>query len=85
LYYGNSRSISAAELQSYDLVITTYHTLAGEYGGPQESGGPSRSKKKKVEGVLMDIPWKVSKCTPFFLLSIKADRLPRESSLTKGT
>ncbi|TEB16783.1 hypothetical protein FA13DRAFT_1650493 [Coprinellus micaceus] len=58
LYYGNSRSISAAELQSYDLVITTYHTLAGEYGGPQESGGASRSKKKKVEGVLMDIPWK---------------------------
>ncbi|KAJ2925137.1 hypothetical protein H1R20_g11960, partial [Candolleomyces eurysporus] len=59
LYYGNNRSISAEELQRYDIVITTYQTIAGEHTQSEGSSaaGPSR-KKKKVERTLFDVAWK---------------------------
>jgi SWI/SNF-related matrix-associated actin-dependent regulator of chromatin subfamily A3 len=62
LYYGNNRSISAADLQKYDIVITTYQTITGEHGAAAQGG--AGAKKKKVEGVLMSVPWKVSVFSP---------------------
>jgi SWI/SNF-related matrix-associated actin-dependent regulator of chromatin subfamily A3 len=61
LYYGNNRSISAEDLQRYDIVITTYQTIAGEHAQAEGStgAGPSK-KKKKVERTLFDVAWKVS-------------------------
>ncbi|KAJ3534925.1 hypothetical protein NMY22_g6710 [Coprinellus aureogranulatus] len=56
LYYGNNRNISATDLQKYDVVITTYQTITGEHGASAQ--GSAGTKKKKVEGVLMNIPWK---------------------------
>src|SRR6266568_3925723 len=38
VYYGNNRGLSAAELQKYDVVITTYQTVAGEHN--DSSAGP---------------------------------------------
>lgn len=56
LYYGNNRNISATDLQKYDVVITTYQTITGEHGAAAQGG--AGAKKKKVEGALMNIPWK---------------------------
>jgi SWI/SNF-related matrix-associated actin-dependent regulator of chromatin subfamily A3 len=58
IYYGNSRSLSSEELKKYDVVITTYQTVAGEHSDTL-MGGPSKKKKKK-EQVLFNIQWKVS-------------------------
>ncbi|KAF6760296.1 P-loop containing nucleoside triphosphate hydrolase protein [Ephemerocybe angulata] len=59
MYYGNNRNISAADLQKYDIVITTYQTITGEHGAAEGSGsGAPSKKKKKVEGALMEVPWK---------------------------
>jgi SWI/SNF-related matrix-associated actin-dependent regulator of chromatin subfamily A3 len=57
-YYGNTRSMSSEELKKYDVVITTYQTVAGEHSDIL-MGGPSK-KKKKTEQVLFNIQWKAS-------------------------
>ncbi|KAF9012434.1 SNF2 family N-terminal domain-containing protein [Cyathus striatus] len=57
VYYGNNRK-SAAELQKYDVVITTYQTVTSEHADSVSgSDGPSR-KKKKAEKNLYDVRWK---------------------------
>jgi len=58
VYYGSKRDIDPKELQKFDVVITTYQTVAGEYEAA-DSAGPSK-KKKKIERSLFEIQWKVS-------------------------
>ncbi|KAJ7901958.1 SNF2 family N-terminal domain-containing protein [Mycena olivaceomarginata] len=55
VYYGTKRDISPKELRKFDVVITTYQTVAGEHD--DKDSAPSK-KKKKVEKVLLDIQWK---------------------------
>lgn len=58
-YYGSSKGLSAAQLQEYDVVITTYQTVTGEnVDGVNGTGEPTR-KKKKVSNTLFEVPWKV--------------------------
>lgn len=45
------------ELQTYDVVITTYQTVAGEYLDTPKGG--SSKKKRKMEQALFNIQWKV--------------------------
>ena len=58
VYYGSSRGLSAAELQTYDIVITTYQTVTGEHDGGATAGGPAK-KRKKTDKNLFGIQWKV--------------------------
>ncbi|KAF8210396.1 SNF2 family N-terminal domain-containing protein [Mycena galopus ATCC 62051] len=55
VYYGTKRDINPKELQKFDVVITTYQTVAGEHD--DKDSAPSK-KKKKVEKTLFDIQWK---------------------------
>ncbi|TFK44820.1 SNF2 family N-terminal domain-containing protein [Crucibulum laeve] len=55
VYYGNKRSLSAAELQKFDIVITTYQTVTGEHPNGNSAG---QVKKKKTERNLFDVQWK---------------------------
>jgi len=55
VYYGTNRAMSAADLQKYDIVITTYQTVTGEY----EEGGGGKTKKKKSDRALFEVAWKV--------------------------
>jgi SWI/SNF-related matrix-associated actin-dependent regulator of chromatin subfamily A3 len=57
VYYGTKRDINPKELQKYDVVITTYQTVAGEYD--DKDSAPSK-KKKKTEKSLFDVQWKVN-------------------------
>jgi SWI/SNF-related matrix-associated actin-dependent regulator of chromatin subfamily A3 len=57
VYYGSNKTLSADELKNYDVVITTYQTVAGEFGSVvDEAGG---RKKRKTEQNLFDVNWKV--------------------------
>ncbi|KAJ6587041.1 SNF2 family N-terminal domain-containing protein [Mycena vulgaris] len=56
VYYGSKREISPKELQKFDVVITTYQTVAGEHDD-RDAAAPSK-KKKKVERTLFGIQWK---------------------------
>lgn len=54
--------MSAEELRQYDVVITTYQTVAGEHDSvPTTNGeaGPSK-KKMKAEMSLFKVKWKVN-------------------------
>ncbi|KAK7005619.1 DNA repair protein rad5 [Favolaschia claudopus] len=55
VYYGTKRDIGAKDLQKYDVVITTYQTVAGEHD--DTNSGPAK-KKKKTEKNLFEILWK---------------------------
>ncbi|KIK67294.1 hypothetical protein GYMLUDRAFT_191953 [Collybiopsis luxurians FD-317 M1] len=55
-YYGNARTqLSAQELASYDIVFTTYQTVASEY---DSAGGQPARKKTKIEQALFEVKWK---------------------------
>ncbi|PFH50907.1 hypothetical protein AMATHDRAFT_3537 [Amanita thiersii Skay4041] len=57
VYYDVNRSLSAEELMKYDVVITTYDVLSGEYSDTtRDSSGPS--KKRKKNSTLFDVQWK---------------------------
>jgi len=58
IYYGNTRSMSPEELRKYDVVVTTYQTVAGEHSNASKSG--SSKKKKKNEPTLFNVRWKAS-------------------------
>jgi SWI/SNF-related matrix-associated actin-dependent regulator of chromatin subfamily A3 len=51
--------MTSQQLSQYDVVITTYQTVTGEYDVSATMVGPSK-KKKKVERALFDVKWKVS-------------------------
>jgi SNF2 family DNA or RNA helicase len=57
VYYGSNRNLSAQDLQNYDVVITTYQTITGEFGNMDAEAG---NKKRKTEQVLFTVNWKVS-------------------------
>lgn len=59
VYYGSGRGLSAAELQKYDVVITTYQTVSGEYDEASDTGSGPSKKKKKGEKNLFEVTWKV--------------------------
>ncbi|KAG6873427.1 hypothetical protein C0995_015852 [Termitomyces sp. Mi166 len=55
VYYNTTRSLSAEDLAKYDVVITTYHTVVGEF---TETAKEQGRKKRKIERSLFDILWK---------------------------
>ncbi|KAI5889386.1 uncharacterized protein SCHCODRAFT_02585708 [Schizophyllum commune H4-8] len=58
-YYGATRGMSAEELKKYDVVITTYQVISGEWADRAGTGQPARKKKKGVAGgSLFDVKWK---------------------------
>ena len=58
VYYGTNRGLSAAELQKYDIVITTYQTVTGEHDDGASAGAPAKKKKRTVKS-LFEMQWKV--------------------------
>ena len=48
VYYGTGRSMTPEQLKQYDVVITTYQTVAREHGdlGKNGSNGPTQKKQK---------------------------------------
>lgn len=63
VYYGAGRSMTAADLQRHDVVITTYQTVANEVESTSTNvgvGASQKTKKRKVESSLFDVRWKVS-------------------------
>ncbi|KAJ3791022.1 SNF2 family N-terminal domain-containing protein [Lentinula aff. detonsa] len=55
-YYGSQRAqLDARHLSSYDVVFTTYQTVAGEHESPKNQ--PVK-KKKKAEKALFNVKWK---------------------------
>ncbi|KAG5648541.1 hypothetical protein DXG03_003152 [Asterophora parasitica] len=56
IYYDATRSMSAERLATFDLVITTYQTVVGEFADGTR-GAPVK-KKKKLERSLFDMQWK---------------------------
>lgn len=61
VYYGSSRGLSAAELQTFDIVITTYQTVTGEHNDGASADAPA--KKKKTNKSLFEMQWKVCSCS----------------------
>lgn len=57
VYYGATRTLGPEDLQSFDVVLTTYQTVTGEHGSGTEE--PSR-KRKKIQRSLYEVDWKVS-------------------------
>jgi SWI/SNF-related matrix-associated actin-dependent regulator of chromatin subfamily A3 len=64
VYYGSSRRLSAAELQKYDIVITTYQTVTGEHNDGAAVGGAAK-KRKRTDKNLFEMPWKVCSRSSF--------------------
>lgn len=61
-YYDKGRAMSAKDLERYDIVITTYQTVANEVNNANmnEGVGASQStKRKKTESSLFGVKWKV--------------------------
>jgi SWI/SNF-related matrix-associated actin-dependent regulator of chromatin subfamily A3 len=57
IYYGTGRSLTAATLQKFDVVITTYQTVVQDDPNASKCEGNSR-KKKKADHDLFDVKWK---------------------------
>ena len=51
--------MSSAELQKFDVVITTYQIVAGEHADAANTVVPSK-KKKKLDRTLFEVNWKVN-------------------------
>ncbi|OSX66693.1 hypothetical protein POSPLADRAFT_1131555, partial [Postia placenta MAD-698-R-SB12] len=61
VYYGASRSMTPEELKNYDIVITTYQTVAGEHGDASVTkviGEEPVKRKRKSANALFAVPWK---------------------------
>jgi SWI/SNF-related matrix-associated actin-dependent regulator of chromatin subfamily A3 len=56
VYYGSNRGLSVAELQKYDVVITTYQTVTGEH---DDGISAAQAKKKRIVKSLFEMQWKV--------------------------
>ncbi|KAI8067772.1 SNF2 family N-terminal domain-containing protein [Gongronella butleri] len=56
LYHGAKRASTRAELESYDIVITTYSVLESAFRR-QEGGFTRNGKKKKERSLLHNIKW----------------------------
>jgi SWI/SNF-related matrix-associated actin-dependent regulator of chromatin subfamily A3 len=65
VYYDKTRGLSTEQLATYDIVITTYHTVTGEHAnadGLSLSGAAPPKKKKKTLSSLFAVQWKVYFC-----------------------
>lgn len=61
IYHGDKKSLTAEELRAYDIVITTYQTLAAEMPDVKLDNGMQHVKKKaRKKNGLFDVKWKVS-------------------------
>lgn len=58
VYYGTGRKVSAAELQKFDVVITTYQTVTKEHELAVATGAGNK-KRKTSDRALFDVKWKV--------------------------
>ena len=68
VWHGSSRESSVQELKKYDVVLTTYQTVAKEHDNFGSINGPSQ-KKQKTEKALFDVRWKV--CRIFRLYCVE--------------
>ncbi len=69
--------MTPAELKRYDIVITTYQTVAGEHTSSSPvTGGPPAAKKQKMDKGLFDVAWKVQEIHPA-RLTISHSKLPQ--------
>ena len=60
VYYGKTRNMSPSELKKYDVVITTYQTVAQDHELALVGKGAGATKKLKTDKGLFDVAWKVS-------------------------
>ncbi|KAH8828492.1 SNF2 family N-terminal domain-containing protein [Flagelloscypha sp. PMI_526] len=56
IYHGTGRNLSTSDVSKYDVIVTTFQTVAGEINEPAQ-GEPS-TKKKKMENTLFTTKWK---------------------------
>jgi SWI/SNF-related matrix-associated actin-dependent regulator of chromatin subfamily A3 len=75
VYYGATRGMSAKDLQQYDVVVTTYQTVAGEHNNADEAAG---KRRKKDKGSLFGVSWKVRFRSPSspVLKGVGSDAIP---------
>lgn len=70
VYYDRARSISHKELQTYDVVITTYQIISKEHTDEESSVDVSaglngvKKRKRSAKG-LFNIEWKVCVCAVY--------------------
>ena len=70
VYYGSNRGLSVAELQTYDVVITTYQTATGEHDALA-----APAKKKRTVKSLFEMQWKVCSRTSLWIYPNKIRNL----------
>ncbi|KAI0093185.1 SNF2 family N-terminal domain-containing protein [Irpex rosettiformis] len=58
IYYGTGRNMSAADLQKYDVVITTYQSVTKEHEAFGGSTVASNKKRKTSDRALYEVKWK---------------------------
>ena len=58
VYYGSGRSMTPEQLKKYDVVLSTYQTVAKEYGDFDLGRGLTQ-KRQKTENALFSVKWKV--------------------------
>jgi hypothetical protein len=73
--------MSAQELQTFDVVITTYQTVVSECQFDNASGG--KKKKQRLDNTLFQIKWKVRANYIYFLPS--SQQSDRGSFLMRAT
>ncbi|EIW70483.1 hypothetical protein TREMEDRAFT_60987 [Tremella mesenterica DSM 1558] len=58
-YHGTGKGVTASTLKEYDVVLTTYQTVAGEAASTDISSTPASNKKAKSSaGPLFKVKWK---------------------------
>jgi SWI/SNF-related matrix-associated actin-dependent regulator of chromatin subfamily A3 len=58
VYYGAQRTMTAEELQEFDVIITTYQTVAGEHVDADGKTHGGAKRKRKRNSNLFDVQWK---------------------------
>ena len=58
VYYGKTRDMSPAELKRYDVVITTYQTLASDYMLKGKGGSNKQPERKLRSSGLYSLQWR---------------------------
>ena len=62
--------MSAAELQKYDIVITTYQSVTREHETAGGAAVTGNKKRKTGDRALYDVKWKVLVVIHFYISSI---------------
>jgi SWI/SNF-related matrix-associated actin-dependent regulator of chromatin subfamily A3 len=65
-YYDKNREIVASQLQKYDIIITSYTTVAAEFGAQpgcnRQTSASQKRKKRHNHNALFGVKWKVFAC-----------------------